>query len=192
MPTEKNPTSTPTPSIDPETTVQFQAPGLQSPPPNTTPRPNPGAATDGSSGPAEWTPSSDEPPEQPSETSGSSQTSSTGKKLTREKLGQYIGSGVDMAGKLGWKYLARTEEQQAVGLYIADEEDAENIARPVASMLTRRGVSVPGGDPSDVVDLVMGVVGYAAKQFERWMAARELHKQAKNETHGTLDEEPAA
>ena len=200
MPTDKttpDPAQTATttgssgPTSNPEP-VEFQGPGLQNLPPDTTPKPSPAAATDGLSGPGESTPNSDEQPEQPSTTNGSSPTSSTGKKLTKEKLTEYLGRGVDVAGKLGWKYLARTEEQQAVGLYIADEEDAANIARPVASMLTRRGVSVPGGDPSDVVDLVMGVVGYGAKQFERWMAARELRQQRKADTHGTLDQEPAA
>lgn len=62
------------------------------------------------------------------------------------------------------------------GLYVADNEDAENIGDPLASIIHRHG-GIAGGkvhpDAADAMQALMGLIGYGAKQVALTMAIRD-------------------
>jgi hypothetical protein len=65
---------------------------------------------------------------------------------------------------------AKTEAQRAVGLYLADEDDAANIGNPLADIMHRRGDVVGGKlspDANDFLKALMGVAGYLTKQMQK-------------------------
>jgi hypothetical protein len=49
---------------------------------------------------------------------------------------------------------AKTEAQKAVGLYLADDDDAANIGNPLADMMHRRGDIVGGKLSPDANDFL--------------------------------------
>jgi hypothetical protein len=72
---------------------------------------------------------------------------------------------------------AKTEAQQAVGLYIADDDDAKAIGDPLADIAYRRGDVVGGKlspDANDLLRSMMGVAGYFAKQVAKIGEVRRI------------------
>jgi len=144
---------------------------------------------DGSgSGPDEW---SEPSPDLDEDTS--SRGSTPGGKplspLTKAALRATIAQGVIIGSGMAHRIAARTEGQQAVGLYVADTEDADNIAGPLASIAHRRG-GIAGGaispDTNDAIQMLMGLAGYVSKQVGKTVAAKEID--AHLAAGGTLSE----
>lgn len=72
---------------------------------------------------------------------------------------------------------ARTPEAQAVGLYVADDDDARNIGDPLADIAYRRGDLGVGNlspDANDLLRSIMGVGNYFAKQIALLGEVRRL------------------
>jgi hypothetical protein len=89
--------------------------------------------------------------------------SALGKQATKLAIKQGILTGTDVLHRVA----AKTEEARAVGLYRADEDDAEGIADPLAAIAGRRQGSLgamANPDVADAVRAMVAVAGYAAKQ----------------------------
>jgi hypothetical protein len=109
----------------------------------------------------------------------SSSESSPGKPLsplTKAALRATIAQGVIIGSGMAHRIAARSEGQQLVGLYVADTEDADNIANPLASIAHRRGgiAGKVSPDTNDAIQAVMGLAGYMSKQIGKTVAAREI------------------
>lgn len=128
---------------------------------------------------------SDEPPEQPSTRTGSSRGSS---RAERKAIREGIRAGVISVAAGLHRWLARDEYDQAVSLYVADDQDAEEISKPASSLIVRRmGPGVMSPDIADAIDLGIAVAGYVSKQVQRWLYARQL-RAAGAATHGPQPE----
>lgn len=144
--------------------------------PHPSPEPTPAPAED--AGPS---PSGDPWTDQPDLSSDADRTSSPGSSADVSpaearrllKLGEASAqatarTGVLIAGGMAHRIAAKTEDQQAVGLYLTDEEDAANIGNPVGSIVARRG-GVAGKalspDAADAVAAAMGLANYVSKQI---------------------------
>lgn len=75
--------------------------------------------------------------------------------------------------------LARTEGQIRAGLYLAEDEDAENIGDPLANIAARRtGISSDNPDVNDGIAAAIGFANYIVKQFTRAMVAKRFDADA--------------
>jgi hypothetical protein len=75
---------------------------------------------------------------------------------------------------------AKSEAQRAVGLYLADEDDAANIGNPLGDLMHRRGDVVGGKlspEANDFLRALMGVAGYLTKQVQKVGAIRQHEAQ---------------
>jgi hypothetical protein len=153
----------------------FRSPAAEEDLSSTLPPLSPSESGDGSASAGEQ-PS--DPSESPEET-GPRASSADGplKPLGKAALKATTAQAVLIGSAMAHRVAARTEGQRRVGLYIADEEDADNIGGPVASILHRRG-GVAGGqlspDANDALQAIMGLAGYVSKQVVRVQQAREV------------------
>ena len=72
---------------------------------------------------------------------------------------------------------AKSDAQRQVGLYLADQDDAEAIGHPLADIMYRRGDIVGGKlspDANDFLRSLMGVFGYFTKQVQKIGVVRQL------------------
>lgn len=126
---------------------------------------------------------SDESSDEPSAESGTSRRSSTGSSgsaLSKRTLRDAARAAVLGAGGIAHEFLAQQEAQQQVGLYLADEQDAEAIGDPLASIAHRHG-GIGGAANPDLGDAIAAIVGlavYVSKQLGRAREARRLRAQA--------------
>jgi hypothetical protein len=118
-------------------------------------------------------PSDDELPTSTGSSAGESVTQLLSKKQMRQTAETAVLVGTGMAHTVA----AKTEAQKAVGLYLADADDAAAIGHPLADIMHRRGDIVGGKlspDANDFLRSVMGVAGYFAKQFAKIVQVRQL------------------
>lgn len=95
--------------------------------------------------------------------------------LNAEGLRDVFRGGVIIAGHQAHEFLARSEGQQHVGLYLTDEEDAANIGDPLARVAARhQGIGQVNPDTADLLSAMVGLTRYATKQIGRTRAAKEL------------------
>jgi hypothetical protein len=137
-------------------------------------------ADDGSPSASEW-PSDGSEPESDDPTSSPSTSADPGASvLSKKALKATFRQGVLIGSGVAHRVAARTEGQQRVGLYLADQEDAEAIADPLASIASRRGgiVGKVSPDTADFIQSLMGVAGFMSKQIANLQAAREYDAQA--------------
>lgn len=84
-------------------------------------------------------------------------------------------NGVIIASHQAHTYLARTQGQLETALYLADEQDAENIADPLARIAQRReGIGQVSQDTADLMASLMGLAGYATKQIQKQAIAKKI------------------
>lgn len=191
----------PVDSLRPSGGLTFLQPETPSDPPS--PSDLPGeetTSTPSQSGLLDGSPSASEQPHDepagPSEDDPTSSPASSGSKasaLSKRALRDAVRKGVLMAGTVANEILARDEAAQHVGLYLADEDDAQAIGDPLASIANRRGGLGAAGNP-DVGDAIAALVGlalYGWKQFARSRAAREM-RAAAAQTAGLATPEAAA
>lgn len=149
--------------------------------------------------PSEGSPSpSDEPSDELRAESAGAPTSSrgsSGSALSKRALRDAARRAVLMAGSVAHAVLARDAAQQQVGLYLADEDDAENIGDPLASIAQRRGGIGAAGNPDvgDAIAALIGLAMYGAKQFARFAEARAYTASAApaTEVGDELEQDPA-
>lgn len=124
------------------------------------------SSTEETSGPLE-----DDEPERRSSTA-----SRAGSALSKRTLRDAIRHGVLMAGSIAHQVLARQEAQQRVGLYLADEDDAQAIGDPVTNIVHRHGGIGAAGNPdlADAIAAMIGLALYGTKQLARFAEARML------------------
>ena len=148
---------------------------------DTTPSSRPAAETDAGAGANPVSPQMSAPQLEPSSTkSGSSRGSSRGKseiaQVTREAVATAIDGGTTLAHEL----LANDEFKRAVGLYLADEKDVEQVSDPVAKIVERHAgdaAAIANPDLADGIALAIAVLGYLSKQFKRLVIARRMREQ---------------
>jgi hypothetical protein len=117
--------------------------------------------------------------EQPDSTT-SSRGSSASPLLSKGQLKETFRAGVRTSTSAAHRFAARTPGQQHVGLYLADEDDARGIGDPLAEIAYRRG-DLAGGklspDANNMLQAVMAIAGYIAKQVKGVQTARVLDGQ---------------
>jgi hypothetical protein len=84
-------------------------------------------------------------------------------------------NGVIIASHQAHTYLARTQGALETQLYLADSDDAENIADPLARIAQRReGIGQVSPDTADLMAAMMGLAGYATKQIQKQAIAKKI------------------
>lgn len=118
-------------------------------------------------------------PSDPSMGARSSSRGSSGSALSKRTLRDACRRGVLMAGSIAHTALARDEIAQLHGLYLADDDDAEAIGDPIASIAQRRGGLGAAGNPdlADAIAALIGLALYGTKQLARFADAR-AHRHA--------------
>jgi hypothetical protein len=110
-----------------------------------------------------------DPDESLSETSSPDSSGDGGgplKPLGKAALRATTRKGVLIATSMAHRVAARTELERRAGLYLADEQDQELIADPIANILHRRGgvATKLSPDANDALSGLMGFANYVAKQ----------------------------
>jgi hypothetical protein len=95
--------------------------------------------------------------------------------VSKSSLKKTFRSGVQITGGVAHRFGARTPGQQAVGLYLADDDDAAGIGDPLAEIASRRDAI--GGklspDANNALQAAMAFGGYVAKQIAGLKIAAE-------------------
>lgn len=163
---------------NPEATEPEETPEATLPPPSRRSRrnPNPAPATDdGSASDPGFPETSDEQPEQPQTRIGSSPESSRVKDSALLRKG--ISIGVSLVTRFAHQVVARDAYARHVGLLLADEQDAEEIAKPAARLVARKfDIPAIGGEAGDLVELITAVGNYIDKQVDRFFIASALRR----------------
>ncbi len=76
---------------------------------------------------------------------------------------------VKIAGSMAHQYLARDEAAQAVGLFLVDDESAEQIGDPLARIMARHAPvdgALANPDVADGIAAMLGVANFVRKQIE--------------------------
>lgn len=97
--------------------------------------------------------------------------------LSKAQLRATARTAVKVGTGMAHTVAAKTEAQQLVGLYLADDDDAHAIGDPLADIAYRRGDVVGGKlspDANDLLRSMMGVAGYFAKQVAKIGEVRRL------------------
>jgi hypothetical protein len=149
----------------------------------------PAAADDGSVSedePSEYG-ASPEPDDLTSSRTSSADPGAPLKPLGKAALKATTAQAILIGSAMAHRVAVRSEGQRLVGLYVADEDDADNIAGPLASIMQRHG-GVGGAmnpDTNDALQAVMGLAGYVSKQVVKASQAREVDQHLA--AGGTLD-----
>jgi hypothetical protein len=151
---------------------------------------------DGPDSPTEDDPGSDSETEWPSEllelddsdpdesdpsSSPASSADKPAQLLSKAQMRKTARASVKIGTGMAHTVAAKTEAQRAVGLYLADDEDAANIGDPLADLMHRRGDVIGGKlspDANDFLRSLMGVAGYLTKQIQKIGIVRQLEAPA--------------
>jgi hypothetical protein len=134
--------------------------------------PGPADPLDGSPSDSEWssTAADEDDESDPRSSRASSADGAAVRPLTKRAQQLAARQAVVIASGVAHQFLARTEEAQAVGLYLADEDDAERIGDPLARIVGRRAGSagaVANPDVADGISAMLGMAGFIAKQISK-------------------------
>jgi hypothetical protein len=100
-------------------------------------------------------------------------------KVASDEARQMAHNGVFLASVRVQAMLARSQEQIDLGMYVADEQDQEQIGTPLADIAARRaGVSSDNPDVNDAISALIGVANYVVKQVQLSAVARRMHREA--------------
>lgn len=148
-------------------------------PSTTTPGPaapqlEPDVSASGSESPSDG---ADESREETSSPDSSADRGGPLKPLGKAALKATTAKAVLIGSAMAHRVAARTEGQRVVGLYLADEADAENIGEPIAEIMHRHG-GVAGKamnpDTNDALQAIMGLANYVSKQVIKAQQATEV------------------
>lgn len=111
----------------------------------------------------------------------SSEPATTAVKVDKNALTDIARNAVLVLSKFVHDVLARTEEEQAADVWIAEPRDQSQIGDPLASIATRHGAPATAASP-DVAELVaagIGLVAYLTKNAAKaWQIRRGRRKVA--------------
>jgi hypothetical protein len=96
--------------------------------------------------------------------------------VSKHQLRKTAEQAVKIGGGMAHTVAAKTEEAKAVGLYLADDDDARNIGHPLADIMHRRGDVVGGKlspDANSALQAFLGLAGYLTKQVTKVATIRE-------------------
>jgi hypothetical protein len=155
----------PSPLDDPSSPLQSSP--LDDPTPSPLDPPAAGSPSD-----SEWssTAADEDDESDPRSSRASSGDGAAARPLTKRAQQLAARQAVVIASGVAHQFLARTEEAQAVGLYLADEDDAERIGDPLARIVGRRAGSagaVANPDVADGISAMLGMAGFIAKQISK-------------------------
>lgn len=117
----------------------------------------------------------------PTSSPGSSRAEKPAALLSQAQMRATARQAVKIGSGMAHTVAAKTEAQRAVGLYLADDDDAANIGNPLADVMHRRGDIVGGKlspDANDFLRALMGVAGYLTKQIQKIGAVRQMEAPA--------------
>ncbi|MFP5372385.1 MAG: hypothetical protein ACLGI3_16780 [Actinomycetes bacterium] len=86
-----------------------------------------------------------------------------------------------VASGMAHRFATTSEAQLMVGLYLADEEDAERIGDPLARIAGRRvkdSAAIANPDAADAISAMLGLAGYVSKQIVKLSEARTIAPEA--------------
>ena len=113
----------------------------------------------------------------PSSSKASSADPASARPLTKKAQQLAARQAVKIAGSMAHQYLARDEAAQAVGLFLVDDESAEQIGDPLARIMARR-VPADGAmanpDVADGIFAMLGVANFVRKTIELQSQATAL------------------
>jgi hypothetical protein len=123
----------------------------------------------------------------------SSRTSSAENPMSKAAMRDAARQGVKIAGTTAHELLVHDEAGAAVGLYLADDDDAEAIGDPLANIAYRRGGlgAVANPDLADALAAMVGLALYAMKQLQRRRLAKQLRNRPSTAPAETLSDLPA-
>lgn len=110
----------------------------------------------------------------------------------RKALERAVAAAVSGAGEFANASLT-DDEQEAVGLYLVDEDDEARIAKPVASIMARH--ATPGllnPDLNDAISAAIAIALYASKQLSRLRELKRAKVRGLLPTDHTPEQEQAA
>jgi hypothetical protein len=152
-----------------------------SPPEDSSPPPAPETGEDGAAASSTGDPWSQEQDDEWSDVDPTSSPASSPEKpaalLSKAQMRATARTAVKVGTGMAHTVAAKTEAQQAVGLYLADDEDAAAIGDPLADVMHRRGDLVGGKlspDANDFLRSMLGVAGYLAKQVQKIGLVRQI------------------
>lgn len=96
--------------------------------------------------------------------------------VSKHQLRKTAEQAVKIGGGMAHTVAAKTDEAKAVGLYLADDDDAVAIGHPLADIMHRRGDVVGGKlspDAASAFQAFMGLAGYLTKQVVKTGQIRE-------------------
>jgi|SRR5947209_8176891 len=117
----------------------------------------------------------------PTSSTGSSGPERPAQLLSKRQMRETAETAVKIGTGMAHTVAAKTEAQQRVGLYLADDDDARAIGHPLADIMHRRGDIVGGKlspDANDFLRSLMGVAGYFTKQVQKVAVVRQLEAPA--------------
>jgi hypothetical protein len=96
--------------------------------------------------------------------------------VSKHQLRKTAEQAVKIGGGMAHTVAAKTDEAKAVGLYLADDDDAVNIGHPLADIMHRRGDVVGGKlspDANSALQAFLGLAGYLTKQVTKVATIRD-------------------
>jgi hypothetical protein len=133
---------------------------------------------DGSASDLEWTPSDEwSDDEHPTSTASSAGDKPVTQLLSKKQMRDTARGAVKIGSGMAHTVAANTQAKRDVGLYLADDEDAENIGDPLADIMHRRGDLVGGKlspDANSALQALMGLAHYFTKQIGKIGVARQI------------------
>jgi hypothetical protein len=82
-----------------------------------------------------------------------------------------------VASGMAHRFATTSQAQVMVGLYLADDEDAERIGDPLARIAGRRvkdSAAIANPDVADAISGLLGFAGYMSKQIVKLSQARQF------------------
>jgi hypothetical protein len=134
------------------------------------------------------------PPGETRSTPGSSKFLGKGKGTLDAKdkkaIAASIAKGLQVGTAMGANLVVKDAMERDNSLFVANEDEATSIAKPIVSILDRRGIGAGAGDSdtADLIEILMGCVSY----IRRNVALRREIKAYKAANGGTQTQGPGA
>jgi hypothetical protein len=118
-------------------------------------------------------PESGAPADEKPRRTGSSRTFS---RAEREAVKATVGQAVQMGSTLAHVKLTQADTlERAMGIYLADDEDVDNVSEPASSLIARHsGGDLANPDVADGLSIVFAFANYLIKQIAKQLHAAQI------------------
>lgn len=99
--------------------------------------------------------------------------------LSKRAIRRMVRGGVIAAGSVAHEHLAADELEQALGVYLFEEEEVQQIATPLGNIAARRSGAAGAIANPDVADAISAAVGFAV-YLSRQLALRSRIRKARS------------